>query len=54
MKLKVVILSLIMMLVLAACGSKNLESMTLLNQDKEEITFPSEKPTLFFFITSYT
>lgn len=55
MKFKMIILLLITVLFLSACGEKKLdESITLLNQNKEEITFPFEKPTLFFFITSYT
>lgn len=46
---------LLSVLVLAGCGQTKLEeNMTLLNQDKNEITFPQEKPTLFFFITTYT
>ncbi|WP_169891132.1 hypothetical protein [Litchfieldia alkalitelluris] len=44
-----------MLVILTACGQPQLkESMTLLNQQKEEVTFPQEKPTLFFFITTYT
>jgi hypothetical protein len=55
MKLKIFLLLLISILLLAACGDKKLDqSITLLNQNKEEISFPLEKPTLFFFITSYT
>lgn len=55
MKLKMFVLLLISVLVLSACGEKKLdESITLLNQNKEEITFPLEKPALLFFITSYT
>jgi hypothetical protein len=55
MKLKIFLLLLISALLLSACGEKKLdESITLLNQNKEEISFPLEKPTLFFFITSYT
>jgi hypothetical protein len=55
MKLKLFLLLLISVLFLAACGDKKLDkSITLLNQNKEEISFPLEKPTLFFFITSYT
>lgn len=55
MKLKIFLLLLISVLFLSACGDKKLnDSITLLNQDKEEISFPLEKPTLFFFITSYT
>ncbi|WP_213371111.1 hypothetical protein [Mesobacillus boroniphilus] len=55
MRSKIVLFMLLSVLVLAACGQTKLEgNMTLLNQDREEITFPEEKPTLFFFITTYT
>jgi hypothetical protein len=55
MKLRIFLLLLISTLVLSACGEKKLdESITLLNQNKEEVNFPLEKPALFFFITSYT
>ena len=54
MKPKFIVLFLILVFILTACGANNLSKpMTLLNQNKEEVTFPSEKPTLFFFITSY-
>jgi hypothetical protein len=49
------LLFLISALLVTGCGEKQLdESITLLNQNKEEISFPLEKPALFFFITSYT
>jgi hypothetical protein len=55
MKFKLFILCLISLMVLSACGPKTLEKpITLLNQNNEDVTFPLEKPTLFFFITSYT
>ncbi|MGV2942024.1 hypothetical protein AB5I83_20665 [Mesobacillus sp. LC4] len=55
MKAKIILFMLLSVLVLAGCGQTKLEgSMTLLNQDQKEITFPQEKPTLFFFITTYT
>lgn len=55
MKTKFIFLLLIMAVILAGCGTKEMEgSMTLLDQNKQEITFPQEKPTLFFFITTYT
>ncbi|MEH7013204.1 lipoprotein [Neobacillus niacini] len=55
MKPKVIVFFLISILVLAACGQKTLsEPITLHNQDQKEVTFPLEKPTVFFFITSYT
>lgn len=55
MKLKVIIFSLISVFLLAACGQKTLsEPITLLDQNQQKVTFPLEKPTVFFFITSYT
>lgn len=55
MKPKLIIMFLFSILVLSACGQKTLsEPITLLNQDQQEVTFPLEKPTVFFFITSYT
>jgi hypothetical protein len=55
MKLKSFIPFLIAVLLLSACGQGGMdESVTLLNQDKEEVTFPTGKPAVFFFITSYT
>ncbi|MDR7078329.1 hypothetical protein J2Y03_003379 [Neobacillus niacini] len=55
MKPRFIVLFLIAVLILPACGQKTLnEPMTLLNQDQKEVTFPSEKPTVFFFITTYT
>ncbi|MCM3765581.1 lipoprotein [Neobacillus niacini] len=55
MKPKIWILFLASFLLLSACGQKTLsEPVTLLNQDLDEVTFPQEKPTVFFFITSYT
>jgi hypothetical protein len=55
MRLKMFVLLLVTVLLLTACGEKELnESITLLNQNKEEISFPLKKPALLFFITSYT
>jgi hypothetical protein len=55
MKLKLFIPFLIALLLLSACGQGQMdESVTLLNQDKEEVTFPTGEPVVFFFITSYT
>lgn len=55
MKQKILFLLLISVLVLTACGQAKLEEdITLLDQNGNEVTFPSEKPALFFFITTYT
>ncbi|MEH7238147.1 hypothetical protein [Bacillus sp. JJ1562] len=55
MKLKLLILLLITAVILTGCGSNEMsKSMTLLDQNKQEVTFPQEKPVLFFFITTYT
>ncbi|MCM3691298.1 lipoprotein [Neobacillus niacini] len=55
MKFKLMVLVLISILLITACGQKTLnEPITLHNQDQQKVTFPLEKPTLFFFITSYT
>ncbi|WP_197414392.1 lipoprotein [Bacillus sp. FJAT-29937] len=55
MKLRMVMLTLAAVLFLAACGQKGLEEpITLADQDNNEVTFPLEKPALFFFITTYT
>ncbi|WP_449537559.1 hypothetical protein [Ferdinandcohnia sp. Marseille-Q9671] len=55
MKLKLLLLFMISAIVLSGCGSNQIsEPITLLNQDKVEVSFPQEKPTLFFFITTYT
>jgi major membrane immunogen (membrane-anchored lipoprotein) len=55
MKSKKLVFFLLSILLLTACGQKTLsEPITLHNQDQKEITFPLEKPTVFFFITSYT
>lgn len=51
----IIVLSLISFLVLSAFGQKTLtEPITLLNHEQKEVTFPLEKPTVFFFITTYT
>jgi hypothetical protein len=52
---RIIILFLIAVLVLSACGQKTIsEPITLLTQDQQEVTFPQDKPTIFFFITTYT
>lgn len=48
----------ILVLILAACGNSNdatsSKAITLLDQNKNEVSFPSTKPSLFFYITTYT
>jgi major membrane immunogen (membrane-anchored lipoprotein) len=55
MKTKIVGLLVSILLLLSACGQEKMDgTMTLLDQNNKEVTFPQEKPTLFFFITTYT
>ncbi|MFC4321604.1 lipoprotein [Litchfieldia salsa] len=55
MKKKIMLLLVLIVLVLAGCGQKQIEeSITLLDQNNNEVSFPQDKPTLFFFITTYT
>ncbi|WP_176215267.1 hypothetical protein [Cytobacillus gottheilii] len=55
MKTRLFLSIILAMLIVSACGQKSLsEPMTLLNQNQEEVTFPSDKPAVFFFITTYT
>ncbi|MBM6616500.1 hypothetical protein [Bacillus suaedaesalsae] len=43
------------LLFLAGCGNETAEEpMTLKNQEGEEVTLPTGKPVLFFFMTTYT
>ena len=49
MKLKIFLIVAAAMLVLAACGTKRIdESITLLDHENNEVTFPQEKPFLFY------
>jgi hypothetical protein len=52
MRLLVIVLSLVSFLGLSAFGQKN-EPITLLSQEQKEVTFPLDKPAVFFFITTY-
>jgi peroxiredoxin len=55
MKWRSLSLILLIFLLLAACGQKGLEEpVTLINHEEKEVTFPQEKPALFFFLTTYT
>jgi ABC-type Fe3+-hydroxamate transport system substrate-binding protein len=55
MKPRVFVLFLMAILVLSACGKKTIsESITLSDQNGNDVTFPQEQPTVFFFMTTYT
>ncbi|WP_200816493.1 hypothetical protein [Salirhabdus sp. Marseille-P4669] len=54
MKKKLTVFSLIITLFLVACGQGDVDKVVLKNQDNVDVTFPGDKPTLFFFITTYT
>ena len=55
MKLKNFLFVLTAFFFLAACGAETIDdSITLLDQENKEVTFPQEKPVLLFFITTYT
>ncbi|WP_162927759.1 hypothetical protein [Bacillus sp. Y1] len=55
MKTKRLFILLAFVLFLTACGTEKMEgTMALVDQNNKEVTFPQEKPTLFFFITTYT
>jgi hypothetical protein len=55
MKRKSLALIVIAILLLTACGQNKIEqSLTLQDQDKNQVTLPSDTPMLFFFITTYT
>jgi hypothetical protein len=42
-------------LFLAACGNQSIgEPIKLANHEGQEVTFPTGKPVLFFFMTTYT
>lgn len=44
----------ILLLTLVGQKDNKDEPITLFDQNKKEVTFPLEKPTLFFFLTTYT
>ncbi|MRG86111.1 hypothetical protein [Salinibacillus xinjiangensis] len=51
---KIVTVLLMVILLLAACGTPETESMTLKNHENQDVQVPNDKPVLFFFITTYT
>lgn len=56
MKLKHILYILCFTLFLTACGGQKslTEPLTLENKHGDEVTFPMDKPVLFFFMTTYT
>jgi hypothetical protein len=55
MKFKNVLLLLACLFLLSACTKEKMKDpITLVKQDNSKITFPQKKPTLLFFITTYT
>jgi hypothetical protein len=55
MKLKIFLILAAALVFLSGCGSKDvIQSTTLLDHENQEVTFPQDKPVLFFFITTYT
>ncbi len=51
----IIVLTLMSFLVLSAFEKRTLtEPITLLNHEQKEVIFPLEKPTVFFFITTYS
>jgi major membrane immunogen (membrane-anchored lipoprotein) len=55
MKTKLLFIFLATLLLLTACGLKKMDgTLKLVDQNNKEITFPQDKPAVFFFITTYT
>lgn len=55
MKTKYAIILLVFTLLLSACGANKVhEPITVLDHAGNEVTFPQDKPVIFFFITTYT
>lgn len=55
MNRKYAVLLLLFTLLLSACGASKIEEpITLQDHAGNEVTFPQEKPVIFFFITTYT
>ncbi|MGN7175163.1 hypothetical protein [Cytobacillus sp. SAFR-174] len=52
MKKKLMFLLAIVFLVLTACGKD--QTIALKDQSGNEVAFPQDKPSVFFFITTYT
>ncbi|MDQ0268277.1 hypothetical protein [Cytobacillus purgationiresistens] len=55
MRKKLLLLLIATLFVVAGCSSKGMDnSITLQNHENNDVSFPQEKPVLFFFITTYT
>jgi major membrane immunogen (membrane-anchored lipoprotein) len=55
MKKKLMFIFAIVLLVLTGCGKDQTEeTMALKNHSGKEVAFPQDKPSVFFFITTYT
>ncbi|QOR68221.1 hypothetical protein IM538_08985 [Cytobacillus suaedae] len=55
MKRKYATILLLFTLFLSACGANKMnEPITVLDHTGNEVTFPQDKPVIFFFITTYT
>lgn len=54
LKIKTALLMVAALVFLTACTAEVDKAVTLVDQEGKEITFPTEKPVLFFFITTYT
>lgn len=53
-KIKIALLMVAALFFLTACTAEVDKAVTLADHEGKEITFPREKPVLFFFITTYT
>lgn len=53
-KSKIALLMLAALFFLTACTEQVDRAATLVDQEGKEMTFPREKPVLFFSITTYT
>jgi hypothetical protein len=52
---KVFISLIILILTITACGKQEMNGkITLLDHEGNEVLFPQDKPTVFFFMTTYT
>ncbi|KAF0817353.1 MULTISPECIES: hypothetical protein [unclassified Cytobacillus] len=55
MKKKFIFLFAIVLLVLTGCGKdQSQDTIALKDHNGKEVAFPQDKPSIFFFITTYT